>query len=45
MEEIPALAISATQIRDLIATGKNTHYLLPPAVLDMINTHHLYRTK
>jgi nicotinate-nucleotide adenylyltransferase len=43
MEEIPALAISATQIRDLIATGKNPHYLLPPAVLDIINTHHLYR--
>jgi nicotinate-nucleotide adenylyltransferase len=43
MEEIPALAISATQIRDLIATGKNPHYLLPPAALDIINTHHLYR--
>jgi len=43
MAEIPALAISATQIRDLIATGKNPHYLLPPAVLDIINTHHLYR--
>jgi nicotinate-nucleotide adenylyltransferase len=43
VEEIPMLAISATQIRRLIAAGKKPHYLLPPAVLDIINSHHLYR--
>jgi len=43
VEEIPMLAISATQIRDLIAAGKKPHYLLPPAVLDIINSHHLVR--
>ncbi len=43
VEEIPALAISATQIRELIAAGKKPHYLLPPAILDIINSHHLYR--
>ena len=43
IEEIPVLNISATQIRGLIAAGKNTRYLLPVAVLDIINTHQLYR--
>lgn len=43
VEEIPALTISATQIRGLIATGKNPRYLLPLAVLHIINTHLLYR--
>ncbi len=45
MEKIPALAISATQIRRLIAAGKNPRYLLPRAVLDIINTHQLYRNR
>ena len=43
IEEIPVFNISATQIRGLIAAGKNTRYLLPVAVLDIINTHQLYR--
>jgi len=43
MEEIPALNISATHIRGLIAAGKNPRYLLPPAVLDIINSHLMYR--
>jgi nicotinate-nucleotide adenylyltransferase len=43
LEEIPALNISATQIRSLIAAGKNPRYLLPQAVLDIINTQQLYR--
>lgn len=42
MQEIPALTISATQIRGLIANGKNSHYLLPESVLHFIHTHHLY---
>ncbi len=42
IEEIPALNISATQIRHLIATGKNPRYLLPQAVLAIINNNKLY---
>jgi nicotinate-nucleotide adenylyltransferase len=41
-QEIPALTISATQIRGLIANGKKPHYLLPESVLHFIHTHHLY---
>jgi nicotinate-nucleotide adenylyltransferase len=43
LEEIPTLDISATQIRHLIATGKNPRYLLPLAVLNIINKNQLYR--
>lgn len=43
VEELPDIAISATQIRDLIATDKNPNYLLPLAVLDIINHNRLYR--
>lgn len=41
--EIPALDISATQIRQLLAEGRNPRYLLPLAVLDIINQYRLYR--
>lgn len=37
------LAISATQIRQLLADGRSPRYLLPAAVLDYIETNHLYR--
>ena len=37
------LAISATQIRQLLAAGRSPRYLLPAAVLDYIETNHLYR--
>lgn len=37
------LAISATQIRRLLADGCSPRYLLPEPVLDYIQTHHLYR--
>lgn len=37
------LAISATQVRQLIANGKSARYLLPDAVLDYISSHSLYR--
>lgn len=43
IEEIPMLNISATQIRNLIATGRNPCYLLPTAVLEIIHSHQLYR--
>lgn len=38
------LAISATQIRQLIASGKSARYLLPDPVLDYIQTHQLYKS-
>ena len=37
------LAISATQIRRLLANGISARYLLPDAVLDYIQLHQLYR--
>ena len=37
------LAISATQIRTLLANGLSARYLLPDEVLDYIQTHSLYR--
>ena len=43
IEDIPPLTISATQIRGLVATGRNPRYLLPLPVLNLINTHQLYR--
>lgn len=43
VENIPPLTISATQIRGLLATGRNPRYLLPRPVLNLINSHQLYR--
>jgi nicotinate-nucleotide adenylyltransferase len=37
------LAISATQIRKLLANGMSARYLLPDSVLDYISSHSLYR--
>jgi len=37
------LAISATQIRKLLANGLSARYLLPDSVLDYIQLHQLYR--
>ncbi|MDP5239083.1 nicotinate-nucleotide adenylyltransferase [Uliginosibacterium sp. 31-16] len=39
---IPSLEISATLIRHALAHGEDARFLLPPAVLDYIQTHHLY---
>lgn len=39
---IPPLAISATALRDKLASGRSVRYLLPDAVLQYIATHHLY---
>lgn len=41
--EIPMLTISATQIRRLLAEGKNPRYLLPSVVLDIISKFKLYQ--
>lgn len=38
------LAISATQIRKLLANGLSARYLLPDCVLDYIQIHSLYKT-
>ncbi|MDM8566257.1 nicotinate-nucleotide adenylyltransferase [Candidatus Halobeggiatoa sp. HSG11] len=42
IQDIPTLNISATQIRAIIATGKNPNYLLPTAVLNIINAQQFY---
>lgn len=41
--EIPALAISSTDIRARVSTGRPIRYLLPDAVADYIAAHGLYR--
>jgi len=38
------LAISATQIRQLLNNGKSARYLLPDSVLDYITDHQLYKS-
>jgi nicotinate-nucleotide adenylyltransferase len=43
LQDIPKLDISATYIRHLFAKGKNPRYLIPSAVLGIIETYHLYR--
>ena len=42
VEELRPLAISSTEIRHLLAAGRSPRYLLPQAVLDYIQMHHLY---
>jgi nicotinate-nucleotide adenylyltransferase len=42
VEELRPLAISSTEIRDLLASGRSARYLLPQPVLDYIQTHKLY---
>lgn len=41
--ELPAMDISATEIRERAARGKNLSALVPPAVARYIDQHHLYR--
>jgi len=41
--DMPALEISATDIRARCAAGKSIHYLLPQSVADFIQTQQLYR--
>lgn len=38
------LAISATQIRKLLANGLSARYLLPDGVLDYIHRNQLYKS-
>jgi len=41
--DVPALDISATEIRNLLADGHSARYLLPDEVLDYIGSNHLYK--
>ena len=41
--DIPALDVSATQIRNMISTGRSARFLLPDSVLDIIEEQGLYR--
>jgi nicotinate-nucleotide adenylyltransferase len=41
--DVPPLAISATAIRAMLATGRSARYLLPDAVLDYIGRNRLYK--
>jgi nicotinate-nucleotide adenylyltransferase len=43
IEELRPLAISSTEIRELLAAGRSARYLMPQAVLDYIQAHKLYR--
>jgi len=43
VEELRPLAISSTEIRQLLAAGRSPRYLLPQPVLDYIQAHGLYR--
>jgi len=42
IEELRPLAISSTEIRGLLASGRSARYLMPQSVLDYIQTHALY---
>lgn len=42
IEELRPLAISSTEIRDLLGSGHSARYLLPECVLDYIQTQNLY---
>ena len=41
--EVPAVDVSATQIRRRVAEGRSIRYLVPDAVAEFIATHGLYR--
>jgi nicotinate-nucleotide adenylyltransferase len=41
-QPIRPLDISSTMIRDSLRDGRSVRYLLPPAVIEFINEHHLY---
>lgn len=43
IRDIPALDVSATHIRELVASGRSARFLLPDAVLDIIEQQGLYR--
>ena len=38
----PAIAVSSTELRNMIAAGKNARYFLPDAVMEYISAHDLF---
>ena len=42
IQEVSQLDISATAIRDMVKQGKSPRYLIPDAVLQIIEKNHLY---
>ena len=42
--EVPSVAVSATDVRDAVSSGRSVRYLVPCNVADYIKTHSLYRT-
>jgi nicotinate-nucleotide adenylyltransferase len=43
VQELRPLAISSTEIRELLSAGRSARYLMPQSVLDYIQQHKLYR--
>ena len=43
IEELRPLAISSTEIRELLQSGRSVRYLLPEPVLDYIESRQLYQ--
>ena len=41
--EVPAMAISSTDCRDRVASGRPVWYLVPDGVVQYISKRHLYR--
>ena len=42
IQELRPMAISSTEIRDILAAGNSAQYLTPESVLGYIDKHHLY---
>jgi nicotinate-nucleotide adenylyltransferase len=41
--EVPAVALSATDVRERVRGGRSIRYLVPDAVREYIGAHGLYR--
>ena len=45
LQDMPAVDISASDIRERVAQGGTIHHLTPPQVVEYIETHNLYRSQ
>jgi nicotinate-nucleotide adenylyltransferase len=43
--DVPAVEVSATEIRERVAAGRSIRYLVPDAVREYIAAHGLYRKR